>query len=83
MNKYEEALHMIERSLGQHGWFTDSETDTLQELVQRATPMKPNGMFDDECPMCHNDVIDIGYGYKFKFCPICGQSLDLGEEDEK
>ena len=81
MNKWEEALKDILNS--EEKTYSGDSVYLMQELVQRATPMKPNGMFDDECPMCHNDVIDIGYGYKFKFCPICGQSLDLGEEDEK
>ena len=65
--------------------------DTLQELVDKATPKKVNE--PDEwgyygCPVCdgcqYNPLSDTTWALrKAKYCPDCGQALDWSDiEDE-
>ena len=74
MNKYEEALKSL---IVAHIPNNRNIIPRLQELVERATPMKVNGDTDDwACPKCDSDrgIID-GKGY----CAVCGQRLDWNE----
>ena len=53
------------------------------ELVERATPMKPSDLKDDDyvwwqCPKCNGDTTDDNQ-IQYNFCPICGQALDWSE----
>ena len=86
MNKYQDSLDNFVKALSNftnfksiHDWKSD-----LQELVDRATPKKPqkwtvgklllNRGFEFNCPVCnsvHHDMLN--------FCPDCGQALDWGK----
>lgn len=60
----------------------------LQELVKRATPMKPiKDAFDCyKCPNCGEFKLECSfdnYGYcdtRLDYCPECGQSLDWSDK---
>lgn len=98
MNKYQEALgflkesayenylrHYVQTSKEKVTLFKSSEA--LQELVDRATPKKPEiTIHNGFCPNCHQ-----AFGLErtkeamlrprwFSFCPYCGQALDWSEE---
>ena len=93
MNKYQEALnYLIENieMLNRHsdGSFCQpySSKNTLQELVDKATPKKTLTAFADGvtadgsivqktalvCPSCKSLLVE-----RQKYCPSCGQALDL------
>jgi hypothetical protein len=63
MNKYQEALYSLER---EHivSDFCKNETDLLQELVDRATPMKPIEI------LVYDEF--IGANHYIQTCPNCG-----------
>jgi hypothetical protein len=90
MNKYQEALKFLgEYSLGCA--ITNHKDDTikvindyrqtLQELVDKATPKKTikskNPLFDYMvfCPACNKSV-----SFKNYYCGSCGQALDWSDE---
>lgn len=98
MNKYQEALEILctyadgnPSSSGEFvGKMLQEANDTLQELVEKATPKKAKVQTlyveyqEPEtfvvCPICeeefyYNDCEKINY------CPNCGQALDWSEED--
>lgn len=72
-----------------------NELDILNELVEKATPKKPEikelirkdnyrdgtniPRFDWWCPNCHLEHIS---GNDINYCPTCGQALDWSGEDE-
>ena len=89
MNKYQNSLDNFVKALNlftnfksMHEWKSD-----LQELVDRATPKKPDvNINNGYCPNCHQ-----AFGLErtkeamirprwFSFCPYCGQALDWSEE---
>ena len=98
MNKYQEALEYLTEE-ARSNYFrkyvqTSKEkvtlfksSEALQELVDRATPKKPNITINNGfCPNCHQ-----AFGLErtketmlrprwFSFCPYCGQHLDWSEE---
>lgn len=88
MNKYQEALEKL-REIEQTENTWDVNCDVLQELVDRATPKKPDvNINNGYCPNCHN-----AFGlertrqamlrpYWLSFCPVCGQALDWSEDNE-
>lgn len=53
----------------------------LQELVNRATPMKPNNLKNrrefmlGRCPQCDNLCVST-----VKYCPECGQAMDFSTD---
>ena len=90
MNKYQDSLDNFVKALSHftnfksiHDWKSD-----LQELVDRATPKKPDiTVHNGFCPNCHQ-----AFGLErtkeamirprwFSFCPYCGQALDWSEEE--
>ena len=88
MNKYQEALEKL-RKIEQTENTWDENCEVLQELVDKATPMKPDywgdGIETDDgstpfdhwdCPHCHHD---LNYEEHI-FCPNCGQAIDWSEE---
>jgi hypothetical protein len=87
MNKYQEALYRL-RLLANYAGGKDVEyIHTLQEIVDRAIPMKPimieNGVHF-ECASCNGAVEPIGESvtwYKiFKpHCSYCGQAIDWSD----
>ena len=58
--------------------------DTLQKLVDKATPKKPiksnNPLFDYMvfCPACNKSM-----SFKNYYCGSCGQAVDWSGEDDK
>lgn len=102
MNKYKEALNTISDTLTYYMVRKDLELlpsdneiyeamATLRELVERATPKKPEikelirkdnyrdgtniPRYDWWCPNCNLEHMS---GKGFKYCPTCGQALDWG-----
>lgn len=52
------------------------DLQTLQELVDKETPMKPVKIFERVCcPKCSFPVIIID-----NYCPNCGQRLDWSDK---
>ena len=90
MNEYQEALDfIIAATNGGNGMV--KELNTLQELVERATPMKPiyeadgydeNGklIYDTWiCPNCDKKY-EVDYD-EYDHCPNCGKALDWCDEE--
>jgi len=85
MNKYQKAFYKVYHLLKPKLSFSEfmegeNALDTLQELVEKATPKKKKinyvvGLL--RCPTCGKDVISEWY----KYCPHCGQKIE-GEEDD-
>ena len=94
MSKYQEAYnHILHCDRDKpHSYISDAyrnDLSVLKELVEKATPKKPNlwgdGYADGElvydmydCPNCGKSY-EIEYE-KYDYCPHCGQALDWGEE---
>ena len=97
MNKYQQALDRMEEnyynndtSFGAMKNFK-KDVETLQELVDKATPTKPSYWGDGydyegniiydvyDCPKC-GESYEIDYE-KYKYCPNCGQAIDWSDED--
>ena len=96
MSKYTEALSSIYFTMHSRvkpktlGHCEDKNLEVLEELVERATPKKPDvNINNGYCPNCHQ-----AFGlertrqamlrpYWLSYCPCCGQALDWGGNDEK
>ena len=92
MSKYTEALSSIYFTMHSRvkpktlGHCEDKNLEVLEELVERATPKKPDvNINNGYCPNCHQ-----AFGLErtkeamirprwFSFCPYCGQALDWSE----
>lgn len=89
MNKYQEALDSFEetfRNATLDDDLTNERQDLLQELVDKATPMKPivqtfkrvfgGGGYIDKffCPYCKSEVKENEHHCR------CGQAIDWDEE---
>jgi hypothetical protein len=71
--------------------FYFSSCETLQELVERATPKKPLDVCTPVvkwglCPVCKGELNKLGgkpnrVFSNQKYCPDCGQALDWSEEE--
>lgn len=93
MSKYTEAISSIYFTMHNRvkpktlGHCEDKNLEVLEELVERATPKKPEiTIYNGLCPNCHR-----AFGLErtrqamirprwLSFCPYCGQALDWGEE---
>ena len=93
MSKYTEAISSIYFTMHNRvkpktlGYCEDKNLEVLEELVERATPKKPDvNINNGYCPNCHQ-----AFGlertrqamirpYWLSFCPCCGQALDWSEE---
>lgn len=79
MNKWEEALKDLLES--EDKTYSGESVYLLQELVKRATPMKPNvinmfmGKYRGFCVGCGNVVTS-----SHNFCNYCGQCLDWSDK---
>ena len=90
MNKYQEALSNIRYYYAQSQKYkklqkynAKRQLETLQELVDKAAPMKPknwkaerrpNGRVEFNCPVCNRL-----YNERVNFCSSCGQAIDWGK----
>lgn len=96
MNKYKEALDEIKNIVldkSGDGYrtakylqnFYYSSCETLQELVERATPKKlVTTRHTRRCPSCNRQMSDINNAHpNMKFCPNCGQNFMFGLGDKK
>lgn len=89
-NKYQEALDRIKRNIYRN-WVEESRTNdckTIQELVDKATPMKPirNDFEEDCCPNCSSLEIQIelsGYEQTLSLnsCQDCRQAIDWSNNE--
>ena len=87
MNRYQEALKKL-RKIEQTENTWDENCEVLQELVDKATPKKPDTtVHNGYCPNCHQ-----AFGLErtkeamirprwFSFCPYCGQAIDWSTND--
>ncbi|BET21229.1 hypothetical protein [Solobacterium moorei] len=94
MNKYQEALLNIRYYYAQSQKYKKlqkynaiRQLETLQELVDRATPKEPIIESQDYgysycyCPTCDANVgIETHLYTHNKYCHYCGQALDWSEE---
>ena len=94
MSEYTEAISSIYFTMHNRvkpktlGHCEDKNLELLEELVDRATPKKPDiTVHNGFCPNCHQ-----AFGLErtkeamirprwFSFCPYCGQALDWSEEE--
>ena len=96
MNKYQLSFNRFINHIVQTNMFPNSNDNlnnkifeqdrkTIQELVEKATPKKPNleadGYSNGElvydtwiCPSCGKHY-EVDYD-DYKYCPVCGQRLD-------
>lgn len=58
-----------------------SQIDLLQELVDKATPMKPTREYRDTLPTeyCGSCGYTLTYGGGVEYCEGCGQHIDWSE----
>ena len=94
MSKYTEAISSIYFTMHNRvkpktlGHCEDKNLEVLEELVERATPKKPDvNINNGYCPTCHQ-----AFGlertrqamirpYWLSYCPCCGQALDWSTND--
>ena len=90
MNKYQNSLDNFVKSLSLFTNFKNVHEwkSNLQELVDKATPKKPEiTIHNGFCPNCN-----YAFGFErtkeamlrprwFSFCPYCGQALDWGNDE--
>lgn len=99
MNKYQEALEYLTEEAYSNYFrkyvqtskekvFLFKSAKALQELVNKATPKKPDvNINNGYCPNCHQ-----AFGLErtkeamirprwFSFCPYCGQAIDWSTND--
>ncbi|CDE23009.1 uncharacterized protein BN631_01479 [Amedibacillus dolichus CAG:375] len=81
MNKYQDALDfIIAATNGGNGMV--KELNTLQELVDKATPKKPRGIKKDRCPNCgsYNEIFPKRrntVAHDIVYCWHCGNAIEL------
>ncbi|WP_159638264.1 hypothetical protein [Erysipelothrix anatis] len=80
MNKYQEALNRLKL---QENWQEGNECQTLQELIDKETPIKPieeDGLL--LCGICKNHTVAIeGYTGEEWCCYACGQVIDWTNDE--
>lgn len=88
MDKYQRALNSLESRIQKRSTTIKDvakEVGTLQELIDKATPQKPEFDYDDDtykCPCCDKEYETYYDGYLKSFCSECGQALDWSDFDE-
>lgn len=97
MSKYTEALSSIYFTMHNRvkpralGHCEDKNLELLEELVERATPKKPDfwgdGYYEGKiiydhwnCPCC-GKTYEVDYD-ESDYCPSCGQAIDWSVEDD-
>lgn len=84
MNKYQEALDSFERTYRNvtlDDDLTNEKRDTLQELVDKTTPMKPlKSEWDGYrlCGNCNSIIVSTNQTLP-NHCSSCGQKLDWSD----
>lgn len=79
MNKYQKALENLTVYE-----VCDKEIKTLQELVDKETPKKPEFNCDEDiytCPYCGKKYETYYDGYQKNYCSECGQALDWSDKE--
>ena len=74
MNKYQQALNNCVNR-----WAPTADWNLLKALVEKATPKKPiqKAAGRTVCPNCERS---IAREVSPRYCSVCGQRLDWGEE---
>ncbi len=89
MNKYQEALDLLAIQTDNEITYQDEinhYVNTLQELVDKATPKKPiERHYEDEgepeyIKVCCPAGCKVQVGSYYNFCPECGQALDWSDD---
>lgn len=72
----------------------EQDKQSIQELIDKATPIKPdlegdgydgegNIIYDTAiCPICHRNF-EIDYDEHVRYCPDCGQKMDWSDEEDE
>lgn len=86
MNKYQEALQELRENTTCVSDY-DEAVDLMEELVDKATPMKPiahkvkfnsgSYYYRHNCPTCNEKIDD---NIQYKYCD-CGQALDWSDSE--
>lgn len=90
MNKYQEDLDKI-KNMGEKDLYNERQllwANTLQELVDKETPMKPYK--DDlsysgyKCSNCNNNIYELRSHniVNTPYCIWCGQKLDWSDTND-
>ena len=90
-NKYHEAFSRLitfalstEMGIRDYGDYYmsdwESDSDLIQELVKKETPMKPNHLENGyrQCGNCGMKLLSTN-GTPFKYCSECGQRIDWSD----
>lgn len=81
LRKYQRALD----NLALHS-IRSEDVETIQELIDKETPMKPRHISLLTNPPQHRTWCNNCYGVHleraFKFCPSCGQRIDWSEDND-
>ena len=84
MNKYQKALERIKKHCPTLFAEVVKDLATLQELVDKETPIKVTDIHVDEfyCPKCHSEITHDKYNSEHpKYCEECGQRLDWSDSE--
>lgn len=95
-NKYQKALGNLKQFnmhsfpvASLHSWFS-RQIETLQEIVDKETPMKPSVHGDDietvmywKCSKCKSRHLINKYSQRDKYCSCCGQKLDWSDANDE
>ena len=89
IEKVKEALHMIDRSVGNHGWFDSNDVyvieqaiDKLERLQAKEIPMKVNIQWTQKGKhhrfeaFCSNCNYELCMTEQDRYCGNCGQEID-------
>lgn len=87
-NKYQEALDELERAYRNvtlDDDLTNDKRDTLQELVDKETPMKPIHLGGNKysCKNC-SMAFELNSKVRFvnnQYCDVCGQKIDWSNDE--
>ena len=94
MNKYQVALNdlfeAVEKNTNLENVYLYKKN--LQELIDKATPMKPQIFIQDRgfdieiCPNCKGSIHALKYWHEINergnYCDLCGQKLDWGDKND-
>lgn len=90
MNKYKKAFEELKLNAEDNVDYMQN-ISLIEELVKKSIAIKPDvegdGYADGQlvydtwiCPSCEEQY-EVGYDY-YKYCPNCGQKLDLSEVED-
>lgn len=89
MNDTERAIKALKKWSVTNGVIPDSDYQHFELAIlalEKQIPKKAINHYDCHwlCPICNELICDNSYGVEeeYKFCNMCGQAIDWGNEDE-